>query len=49
MTEEIKTKSKYVPVTKLMVSEAYKKVKRNKGSAGIDKVNIKKFDKDYHY
>jgi len=44
MIEELETKSKYVPVTKQMVSKAYKKVKQNKGSAGIDKINIKELD-----
>jgi RNA-directed DNA polymerase len=46
MIEELKTKSKHVPVTKQMVWGAYKKVKRNKGSAGVDKVNFKEFDID---
>lgn len=46
MIEELETKSKYVPVSKQMVFEAYKKVKQNKGSAGVDKIDIIEFDKD---
>ena len=46
MIEELKAKSKHVPVTKSMVWSAYKKVKRNKGSAGVDNINLKEFDKD---
>jgi RNA-directed DNA polymerase len=37
---------KSVPVTEMMVKEAYKKVKANKGSAGVDKVSIEDFDKN---
>jgi len=33
MIEELKTKSKHVPVTKEMVWTAYKKVRQNGGSA----------------
>jgi group II intron reverse transcriptase/maturase len=47
MNEELKTKTKYVPVTKTMVWEAYKKVKHNKGGAGIDNIKLDEFDKDY--
>jgi len=47
MIEELETKSKYVPVTKSMVWSAYKKVKRNRGSAGVDNINFENFDKDY--
>jgi len=47
MNEELKTKSKYVPVSKSMVWAAYKKVKRNRGSAGVDEINFKEFDKVY--
>ncbi len=42
-SEEI---TKTLPVTKRMVWEAYKQVKRNGGSAGIDKESIEKFDED---
>jgi RNA-directed DNA polymerase len=41
MTNEI---TKSVPVSKRMVWEAYKRVKRNNGSAGIDKETVKEFD-----
>ncbi|WP_069661364.1 group II intron reverse transcriptase/maturase [Arcticibacter eurypsychrophilus] len=34
------------PVTKRMVLEAYRKVKQNKGSAGIDEQSIQDFDKN---
>lgn len=44
MIEELKTKSKHVPVTKQMVWSAYKKVRKNKGSAGVDKINFNEFD-----
>jgi RNA-directed DNA polymerase len=40
-TEEI---TKSVPVTKRMVWEAYKQVKRNGGGAGVDKESIEQFD-----
>lgn len=33
-----------IPITKQMVYEAYKKVKRNRGSAGVDKESIKEFE-----
>jgi RNA-directed DNA polymerase len=39
-----KTKSTTVPITKQMVKEAYRKVKSNQGSAGIDKVSIQEFE-----
>jgi group II intron reverse transcriptase/maturase len=41
-----KTKSTTVPITKQMVKEAYRKVKSNQGSAGIDKVSIQEFDEN---
>jgi RNA-directed DNA polymerase len=37
---------KSFPVTKQMVWEAYKKVKRNRGSSGIDQLSIDGFDED---
>jgi RNA-directed DNA polymerase len=41
-----KTKSTTVPITKQMVKEAYRKVKSNQGSAGIDKVSFQEFDEN---
>jgi len=38
-----RTENKSIPVTKQMVWQAYKKVKRNNGSAGIDRVNLEAF------
>lgn len=43
-TEEEKTRS--IPVTELMVWNAYKKVKANRGSAGIDSVSLEEFEAD---
>jgi RNA-directed DNA polymerase len=40
------TTSKTVPVTKEMVRAAYRKVKSNQGSAGVDKQSLKEFQKD---
>lgn len=34
------------PITRLMVVQAYKKVKANKGSAGIDEMSWAELDKD---
>jgi 2-oxo-4-hydroxy-4-carboxy--5-ureidoimidazoline (OHCU) decarboxylase len=42
-----KTKSTTVPITKQMVKEAYRKVKSNQGSAGIDKVSFQEFDETF--
>ena len=42
MTNPILTKG--IPITKQMVYEAYKKVKRNRGSAGIDNESLEDFD-----
>ena len=44
MTDYYETKSQ--PITKLMVWQAYKKVKSNKGSAGIDQMGWEDLDKD---
>lgn len=44
MTDYYETKSQ--PITKLMVWQAYKKVKSNKGSAGIDQMSWEDLDKD---
>lgn len=38
-------KTKSIPITKEMVWAAYKKVKRNKGSAGVDHQSLEAFDK----
>lgn len=38
--------TKSQPISKLMVWKAYKKVKANKGSAGIDNVSIEEFEAD---
>jgi len=40
------TKSRTVPITKEMVKEAYRKVKANHGSAGVDKESIEEFEAD---
>jgi RNA-directed DNA polymerase len=40
------TKSTTVPITKQMVKEAYRKVKSNQGSAGVDKVSLQEFDEN---
>jgi RNA-directed DNA polymerase len=40
------TTSKTVPVTKEMVKAAYRKVKSNQGSAGVDKQSLEEFQKD---
>lgn len=45
MTDYYETKSQ--PITKLMVWQAYKKVKSNKGSAGIDQMSWEDLDKDH--
>jgi len=44
MTDYSETKSQ--PINRLMVWEAYKKVKANKGSAGIDEMSWSELDKD---
>ena len=40
------TKSTTVPITKVMVKEAYRKVKANKGSAGVDEESLEEFQSD---
>lgn len=40
------TKSRTVPITKEMVWEAFKKVRSNQGSAGVDKESLELFQKD---
>ena len=44
MTDYYETKSQ--PINRLMVWQAYKKVKANKGSAGIDEMSFEDLDKD---
>jgi RNA-directed DNA polymerase len=46
MTELFETKSKPIPITKDMVREAYRKVKGNKGSAGVDEISLNQFDEN---
>ena len=40
MTDLFETKLKPIPITKEMVRAAYRHVKSNKGSAGVDAVSI---------
>ena len=44
MLDYYETKSQ--PITRVMVMEAYKKVKANKGAPGIDEVSWQDLDKD---
>lgn len=46
MSDLFETKSKPIPITKVMVWEAYRKVKSNQGSAGVDEISLKIFDKN---
>lgn len=46
MIEMFETKSRTVPITKQMVKEAYRKVKANHGSAGVDKESLEEFQAD---
>ena len=46
MIELFETKSRTVPITKQMVKEAYRKVKSNQGSAGVDKESLEMFQAD---
>ena len=46
MTDLFETRSKPIPITKEMVWQAYRKVKSNKGSAGVDEVSLKIFDEN---
>jgi len=43
MTTLFETKSKPIPITKEMVREAYRQVKANKGSAGVDEEDLAQF------
>ncbi len=46
MTDLFEAKSKPIPITKDMVREAYRKVKSNKGNAGVDEISLKQFDEN---
>ena len=46
MTLLFETPSRSIPITKQMVWEAYRKVKSNKGSAGVDEETLIDFDAD---
>lgn len=46
MTNLFTTESKPIPITKKMVKEAYRKVNANKGSAGVDKESLEKFQEN---
>lgn len=46
MTNLFTTESKPIPITKKMVKEAYRKVNSNKGSAGVDKESLDKFQEN---
>jgi retron-type reverse transcriptase len=46
MQDLFETKSKPIPITKEMVRESYRKVRANKGSAGVDKISLEKFDEN---
>jgi group II intron reverse transcriptase/maturase len=46
MSELFETESRTVPISKEMVRKAYKKVKANQGSAGIDNESLTKFQAD---
>ena len=46
MTLLFETPSRSIPITKQMVWDAYRKVKSNKGSAGVDEDTLIDFDAD---
>lgn len=46
MSDLFETKSKPIPITKEMVREAYRKVRSNKGSAGVDEQDFNKFNEN---
>jgi RNA-directed DNA polymerase len=46
MINLFETTLKTVPITKVMVKEAYRKVSSNKGSGGVDKISLEEFQKD---
>lgn len=41
-----KEKARPIPITGIMVEDAFRKVKSNKGSAGIDKISISQFEEE---
>jgi RNA-directed DNA polymerase len=46
MKDLFEPKSKPIPIAKDMVREAYRKVRSNKGSAGVGEVSLKHFDEN---
>ena len=38
--------TKSIPISKAMVWQAYKRVRANKGSAGVDQISMEQFDAD---
>ena len=46
MTELFETRSKPIPITKEMVRDAYRHVRSNKGSAGVDEEDLQKFEEN---
>ena len=46
MSRIFKEKAKPLPISKAMVWKAFKKVKSNKGSAGVDQVSIQDFEEN---
>jgi group II intron reverse transcriptase/maturase len=46
MSRIFEEKARPLPISKGMVWQAFKKVKSNKGSAGVDNVSIQKFEED---
>ena len=46
MTDLFETRSKPIPITKDMVRSAYRKVRSNNGSAGVDEQDLKKFEEN---
>ena len=45
-TDLFETKSKPIPITREMVRQAYRKVRNNKGSAGVDEISLNQFDEN---
>ncbi len=44
MSRIFKEKTRVIPISKRLVWEAYKKVKKNKGGSGVDGVSFEQFD-----
>ena len=40
------SETKSIPISRQMIWQAYKKVKANKGSAGVDEVSMEELDAD---